>query len=70
MIPLMGTCQQWNGAWFLGRIFLSLPLFYLQAWLKETNAIPQSLSQVQASTALIKFKTLQCASTPLCPISQ
>ena len=26
--PLMGTCQQWRGAWFLGRIFLSLPLLF------------------------------------------
>ena len=29
----------------------------LQALLTNTNAIPQSLSSVQASNALIKFKT-------------
>ena len=42
---------------FYGEYYYPHFSFILQAWLTATNAIAQSLSQVQASYALIKFKT-------------
>ena len=55
-IPLTGTWKQRSGLWTLAGSSESYFSFTLQALLTDTNEIPQSLSSVQVSNALIKLK--------------